>query len=70
MKLKLLFFTFLISLYSFAQIPAGYYNTATGTGYVLKTQLYNIIAPHTEISYTPGLWDLYYTSDVRPDGKV
>ena len=70
MKLKLLFFTFLISLYSFAQIPADYYNTATGTGYVLKTQLYNIIAPHTEISYTPGLWDLYYTSDVRPDGKV
>ena len=24
-------------------IPAGYYNTATGTGYALKTQLFNII---------------------------
>jgi endonuclease I len=70
MKLKLLFFTLLISLVSFAQIPAGYYTTATGTGYTLKTQLYNIIAPHTEVSYTPGLWNLYYTSDVRPDGKV
>lgn len=70
MKLKLLFVSFLISLHSFAQIPAGYYSTATGTGYTLKTQLYNIIGPHTEVSYTPGLWDLYYTSDVRPDGKV
>lgn len=70
MKLKLLFVTFFISFYSFAQIPAGYYSTATGTGYALKTQLYNIVAPHTEVSYTPGLWDLYYTSDVRPDGKV
>ncbi|SHG73688.1 Por secretion system C-terminal sorting domain-containing protein [Flavobacterium fluvii] len=70
MKLKLLFFALLISFYSFAQIPTGYYNSATGTGYTLKTQLYNIIAPHTELSYTPGLWDLYYTSDVRADGKV
>ncbi|MCK7589971.1 endonuclease [Subsaxibacter sp. CAU 1640] len=26
-----------------AQIPAGYYNSATGTGYTLKTQLKNII---------------------------
>lgn len=70
MKLKLLFFSLLLSLISFAQIPTGYYNSATGTGYVLKTQLFNIIAPHTEVSYTPGLWNLYYTSDVRPDGKV
>jgi endonuclease I len=70
MKLKLLFFALFISLVSFAQIPTGYYNSATGTGYVLKTQLYTIIAPHTEISYTPGLWNLYYTSDVRADGKV
>ena len=69
MKLKLLFVTFLISLYSFAQIPTGYYSTATGTGYTLKTQLYSIINPHTVITYT-GLWDLYYTSDVRTDGKV
>lgn len=26
-----------------AQIPSGYYNSATGTGYSLKTQLHNII---------------------------
>ena len=47
-----------------------YYASATGTGATLKTQLHNIINSHTTISYTPGLWNLYYTSDVRPDGKV
>lgn len=56
--------------FGFAQIPSGYYSTATGTGYTLKTQLFNKIGPHTTVSYTPGLWNLYYTSDVRPDGKV
>lgn len=69
MKLKLLFLGLLLSFVSFAQIPTGYYDSATGTGYTLKTQLYTIINPHTVISYT-GLWDLYYTSDVRTDGKV
>lgn len=34
-----LFITFSVS----AQIPAGYYNTATGSGYTLKTQLRKII---------------------------
>ena len=51
-------------------IPAGYYNTATGTGFTLKTQLYNIINPHTVISYGAGLWNLFTTSDVRPNGDV
>jgi len=51
-------------------IPTGYYNAATGTGYTLKTQLYNIIQSHTTISYSPGLWNLYVTSDKRADGKV
>lgn len=60
----------LISTLSFAQIPNGYYNTATGTGFTLKTQLYNKISSHTAVSYTPGLWNLYYTSDDKPDGKV
>lgn len=55
---------------STASIPPGYYNNATGTGYTLKTQLYSIIAPHSTISYGAGLWNLYTTSDVRPDGYV
>ncbi|MEO7173117.1 endonuclease [Flavobacterium sp.] len=43
-------------------IPAGYYNTATGTGYILKTQLYNIIKNHFDQQYS-GLWITYGTSD-------
>ena len=52
----------IISSSLFAQIPAGYYNTATGTGYTLKTQLYNIIKGQTDLGYG-GLWLTYQTSD-------
>ena len=62
MKLKLLFTALLFSLISYAQIPAGYYTTATGTGYTLKTQLYNIIKGHTDNGYD-GLYTTYLTSD-------
>lgn len=41
----------LISLTTFAQIPTGYYDTATGTGYTLKTQLHNIIDDHNDQGY-------------------
>ncbi len=54
----------------FAQIPTGYYSTATGTGFALKTQLFNKISPHTTLIYGSGLWNLYLTSDARPDGSV
>lgn len=47
----------------FAQIPAGYYNTATGTGYTLKTQLFNIINDHNDRGYA-GLYVTYTTSDI------
>lgn len=47
----------------FAQIPSEYYSTATGTGYTLKTQLYNIIKGHTDNGYA-GLYTTYQTSDV------
>lgn len=41
---KLLYtFIFLATATAFAQIPAGYYDSATGTGYTLKTQLFQII---------------------------
>ncbi|WP_395046557.1 endonuclease [Flavobacterium sp.] len=62
MKLRLQLLTLLFSIYSFAQIPTGYYNTATGTGYTLKTQLYNKIKGHTDKGYA-GLWTTYSTSD-------
>lgn len=58
----------LIVTLSFAQAPAGYYNTATGTGYTLKTQLYNIIKNNTNSSSTAnygGLWTLYTQNAFR-----
>ena len=67
-----LFFLFLVTV-GFAQAPAGYYTTATGTGYALKTQLYNIIKGHTALSYA-DLYVTYETSDVdkffENDGTV
>ena len=62
MKTKLLLLTFLCSIYTFSQIPSGYYSTATGTGYTLKTQLYNKIKGHIDNGYS-GLWATYATSD-------
>lgn len=55
-----------------AQIPSGYYNSATGTGYTLKTQLKNIIdnsnngLPNEHVATDQGynaLDGLYATSD-------
>jgi endonuclease I len=58
---------------SIAQAPAGYYSTATGSSYTLKTQLHNIIKGHTDNSYG-GLYTIYQTSDVdnfyENDGTV
>ncbi len=50
------------TLVAFGQAPTGYYNTATGTSYTLKTQLYNIVKGHTDNGYN-GLWTTYGTSD-------
>lgn len=47
----------------FSQPPATYYNTATGNGYALKTQLFNIIKVSTDRGYS-GLYTTYLTSDV------
>jgi len=45
--------------FSFGQIPAGYYSTATGSGYALKTQLSAIITSgHVDQGYG-ALWTLY-----------
>ena len=50
-KLRLLFVFTLFFSFSFSQIPSGYYNTATSTGYTLKTQLSNIIDDHNDQGY-------------------
>ncbi len=62
MKNILMALFLLSSIVVFAQIPTGYYNSATGTGYTLKTQLHNIIKNHNDQGYS-GLWTTYLTSD-------
>lgn len=65
----------LVSIFTFAQAPAGYYNTTQGlTGYSLKSELSTIITNgHTPQTYS-DLWDGYYTTDVdiyyENDGTV
>lgn len=64
MKFKFLILGLLciVSL-GFSQAPSGYYNTATGSGYTLKTQLKNIISNgHTDQGYG-ALYSAYETSD-------
>lgn len=73
MKKKLLLLIFTGCL-SFGQIPSGYYNTATGSGYVLKTNLKKIINDisdgipsehlHIDQGYT-ALWTLYTQTSFR-----
>lgn len=53
----------IFSLILNAQIPAGYYDSATGSGYTLKTQLHNIIDDHTVVSYD-ALWTHFQSTDV------
>ncbi|MFB9110711.1 endonuclease [Flavobacterium gyeonganense] len=71
-KFYILLFTF-YAVFCSAQAPANYYSTATGTGYTLKTQLYNIIKDHTDNGYS-GLYVTYQTSDIdnfyENDGSI
>jgi len=62
-KIITLVLTFItISIY--AQIPAGYYDTASGlTGEPLKAALNDIIDGHTEFSYTEVWNQLKYTDE-------
>ena len=48
-------------------IPAGYYNSINGlSGAELKTAVYKVIYPHTEVSYS-GLPTNFAKTDVYPD---
>jgi endonuclease I len=73
--MKQIYFLLFLFLFTagFAQAPANYYSTATGSGYTLKTQLFNIIKDHTVQDYA-GLYVTYETSDIdnffENDGSV
>lgn len=78
---KITLLLLLVGLIAQAQIPTGYYDHATGSGYTLKTQLKRIVNDlddpeitvneyqHNPQTYS-SLWTLYQTSDDRPDGFV
>lgn len=53
-----------VTTQSVNSIPPGYYNTATGTGYTLKTQLSVIITNNSIDRGYGGLYTTYLTSDV------
>ena len=71
--MKKLFTIFLIILAfnSYAQIPAGYYDSAEGLqGEQLKSALHNIIKGHTAYPYTSSstdVWDILKESDRDPN---
>jgi endonuclease I len=64
MKKNILFITILFyTILGFSQIPNGYYNSATGSGYTLKTQLKAIITSgHSDQGYG-ALYDAYVNTD-------
>jgi len=75
MKAAFIFLAMLLPGAALAQVPAGYYNGTQGlSGSALQSALHNIIDNHTVLSYTPGVWDAYYTTDKKPGsgtpGKV
>jgi len=62
MKQFYILFLFITSI-GFAQIPTNYYDSATGSGYILKTQLKTIVtAGHIDNGYTL-LYTGYLTTD-------
>ena len=70
--MKKLLLALLLPLFtvSYAQPPAGYYNSAAGlSGTELQAALHNIIDNHTVLSYS-YLWTAFKTTDKLPNGKV
>ena len=63
-----------LSLGVFAQGPNGsktYYRNADGkSGSALKTALAGIISNHTQLSYSPGVWEGIEEVDIRDDGYI
>src|SRR6056297_194917 len=62
-KFVLLFVLSSIIAWGQAQVPAGYYDAATGTGYTLKSQLHDIIDAHSAQTHD-DLWTHFQTTDV------
>lgn len=59
-----------VALNAAAEAPAGYYSACENkSGTALLSALFSTITNHTNVGYD-GLWTLYKTSDVLPNGKL
>jgi endonuclease I len=76
MKRKIIYKIFLsaallLTAALFADIPEGYYNNTGGLAdSELRSALYHIIKGHNVLSYTPGVWNAFQTTDLKPNGKI
>ena len=77
MMKRLLSITFLLALHLllWAQIPVGYYSAEALDGKKsneLRLAFSTVISNgHTAVTYTPGVWEAFATTDVRPTtGKI
>ena len=62
--------SFILGAVSHAEAPAGYYRSCEGkSGRALLVALRDVISDHHNVGYD-GLWSVYRTSDVRPNGKI
>ena len=70
-KTFLLYLSLVLVATLHATVPSGYYNSAEGkTGAALKASLATIVsANYNDVGYD-GLYDVYKTSDVLPNGKI
>ncbi len=74
-KFSFLFISVFSYFFSFGQIPAGYYDNASGkTGDVLRAALRDITTSlHVKIPYTStsfDVWNAYAVTDVRPSNTT
>ncbi len=73
-KFLILNLLILTGITGFSQIPAGYYDSASGLGGEgLKTALYNIIKGHREYEYssdTTDVWDILKETDKDPNNSA
>lgn len=73
MKIRSLIISFLMgstALYVCGAEPDGYYSSCVNkSGTTLLSALFSTISSHTNVGYD-GLWSLYHTSDLRPNGTI
>lgn len=69
-KYLVLSLSLFVSVFTFAQIPDGYYDNAAGLeGQALRSALHDIIDNHNSIDYG-DIYDILDQTDSKPNGKV